>query len=605
VVLRRRRRTLVTLAVILSTPLAAHAQIAEQRDFPIERFQLSSDRSGLLGIEGATVGEPGSWDLGLWTGDASNPLVIYQDVAGKRTRTGALVATRIGGELVGTYTVRRWLTLGAELPLIFYQSRSPMIVGVTGTLASIDHPQPGDLRLSPKLALLHQADHGIDLAIIPEVTLPTGGGDYRGERMVSFVPQLALGRTFGRARVGANLGYLLRRQSTSTTLAIDDELLLRVGGGVRVVNAVELALTLSSATAANAPFKRFGRNYLEVIGGPTIDLSSQWQGFAAGGVGLVDGYGTPDWRALLGVRIGTLRERKPAVAVIADRDHDGIPDALDKCPDQPEDFDGFQDADGCPDPDNDSDGVADTVDKCPNEPETFNGFEDHDGCPDTVPDRDGDGIVDTLDKCPDEPEDFDGFQDADGCPDPDNDGDGIVDAADRCPMVAGPVENHGCPDTDRDGDGVVDRLDNCPDEPGSVQNHGCKDKQLVALADGKLELLDIVYFRTNESDILPQSFNLLNNAARVLGAHSEITRIEVQGHTDSTGGGAYNLGLSQRRADAVRLYLIEKGIAGDRLTAKGYGKAQPIATNSTTQGRSANRRVEFKLGGADDTVSNR
>src|SRR4051812_17667717 len=131
-----------------------------------------------------------------------------------------------------------------------------------------------------------------------------------------------------------------------------------------------------------------------------------------------------------------------------DTDGDGIPDKLDKCPTEPEDKDGFQDADGCPDPDNDGDGILDKDDKCPNEPEDKDGFEDEDGCPD--PDNDKDGIPDKDDKCPNEPEDKDGFQDADGCPDPDNDGDGVPDAQDKCPdkpeTKNGFEDADGCPD---------------------------------------------------------------------------------------------------------------------------------------------------------------
>jgi OmpA-OmpF porin, OOP family len=126
----------------------------------------------------------------------------------------------------------------------------------------------------------------------------------------------------------------------------------------------------------------------------------------------------------------------------SDRDGDGIADAVDKCPDAPEDFDGFEDEDGCPEPDNDHDGVLDLNDRCPNEPGPgVNG-----GCPFVAnSDRDADGVADQNDKCPDDPEDRDGFQDSDGCPDPDNDGDGILDVNDKCPMEPGPVSKGGCP----------------------------------------------------------------------------------------------------------------------------------------------------------------
>ena len=131
-----------------------------------------------------------------------------------------------------------------------------------------------------------------------------------------------------------------------------------------------------------------------------------------------------------------------------DRDGDGIIDTRDQCPDQPEDFDGNQDGDGCPeDQDTDGDGILDSLDRCPNEPEDKDGVEDGDGCPDLTKDRDGDGFLDEVDSCPDKPEDKDGFEDADGCPDVDNDRDRILDVVDRCPDE--PEDYDG--DADEDG----------------------------------------------------------------------------------------------------------------------------------------------------------
>lgn len=131
-----------------------------------------------------------------------------------------------------------------------------------------------------------------------------------------------------------------------------------------------------------------------------------------------------------------------------DSDGDGIKDNVDICPDSKEDFDGFEDEDGCPDPDNDKDGILDLQDKCPDQAEDKDGFEDWDGCPDL--DNDKDGIWDVNDNCPDEAEDIDGFQDEDGCPDVDNDGDGILDINDKCPDQPETINNFedgdGCPD---------------------------------------------------------------------------------------------------------------------------------------------------------------
>ena len=277
-----------------------------------------------------------------------------------------------------------------------------------------------------------------------------------------------------------------------------------------------------------------------------------------------------------------------------DNDQDGILDQDDLCPNDPEDMDDFQDEDGCPDPDNDNDRILDVDDSCPTDPETYNGFEDEDGCPDA--DNDGDGVADADDQCRDEPEDVDEHEDADGCPDPDNDGDGLMDGADRCPLEAGPAANDGCPDTDRDEDGVVDRLDNCPDEPGPAENQGCEERQRVRITEGSLEILDKVYFATNSDRIQRRSFRLLANVAQVLNNHPEIQHVRVEGHTDDRGPDDRNLELSQKRAEAVVAWLVERGeVAAERLEARGFGETQPIESNDTREGRAANRRVEFDI----------
>ena len=257
-------------------------------------------------------------------------------------------------------------------------------------------------------------------------------------------------------------------------------------------------------------------------------------------------------------------ERGPKVR--PDKDGDGIPDDVDKCPNEPEDKDGFQDDDGCPDLDNDGDGIPDALDKCPNEPEDKDGFQDEDGCPD--PDNDHDGIPDALDKCPNEPEDFDGFQDQDGCPDPDNDGDGIPDKLDKCPNEPETFNHY------KDEDG-------CPDEvPAEV-------KKFTGVIEG-------INFKTGSAEILPGSFAILDRALKVLQDFPDVN-LEISGHTDNKGKAAYNLTLSQHRADSVKLYFVSRGIASTRLMSIGYGKDRPIADNSTSSGRATNRRTEFKL----------
>jgi outer membrane protein OmpA-like peptidoglycan-associated protein len=270
---------------------------------------------------------------------------------------------------------------------------------------------------------------------------------------------------------------------------------------------------------------------------------------------------------------------------VGDKDGDGLVDQFDACPSVP----GEVENRGCPPQDRDGDGVMDRLDRCPDD----KGPAENDGCADN--DTDADGIKDRFDRCPTLPEDADNFRDTDGCPDLDNDEDGMVDAADRCPLEKGPPENHGCPDDDRDGDTVVDRLDNCPDEPGTPDNQGCRGKQLVIIRKEKLEILETVYFTPGKASIEARSFPLLDNVRAVMDAHKEIARVIIEGHTDSKGSAVKNKALSQKRAEAVREYLIVRGIDPGRLEAVGYGPERPVADNETEAGRAANRRVEFTI----------
>ena len=195
-------------------------------------------------------------------------------------------------------------------------------------------------------------------------------------------------------------------------------------------------------------------------------------------------------------------------------------------------------------------------------------------------DSDGDGVADSLDKCPDTPRGVN--VDKNGCP-LDSDGDGVLDSKDKCPGTPKGVnvDANGCP-LDTDGDGVADYMDKCPDTPKgvTVNSVGC-----WVIRDLK--------FDYNKWDIKPEYYAPLNRGLEVLEMNPTM-KIEVQGHTDGKGSEQYNLDLSQKRADAVRDYLISKGISPDSLTAKGMGESNPIASNDTPEGRAENRRVEFK-----------
>ncbi len=256
-----------------------------------------------------------------------------------------------------------------------------------------------------------------------------------------------------------------------------------------------------------------------------------------------------------------------------DTDNDGIYDKDDACPEEA----GPKEFNGCPDRDGDK--IIDKEDDCPDTA----GLPEFRGCPDT----DADGVPDKDDACPD----VAGLKSLNGCPD--TDGDGVTDASDKCPTVSGPAENGGCPWPDTDGDGVLDKDDRCVDVKGTVANMGCPEiteeqiKQLNAYAK-------TILFNSGKATFKAETLPVLQAISGIL-KEFPASRFMIEGHTDSDGSNALNQTLSENRAAAVKNYLIENGIAADRLQSAGYGETKPIDTNKTTKGKANNRRVEVKL----------
>ncbi|MCC6543014.1 MAG: OmpA family protein [Nitrospirae bacterium] len=269
-----------------------------------------------------------------------------------------------------------------------------------------------------------------------------------------------------------------------------------------------------------------------------------------------------------------------------DSDKDGVADYMDKCPDTPA---GLKvDSNGCSE-DSDNDGVADSMDQCPKTPVGIK--VDTKGCP---IDSDKDGVADYMDKCPGTPA---GEKvDADGCSE-DSDNDGVADSQDLCPNTppVAKVDARGCP-LDTDSDGVADYIDKCPDtKPDTVvDDKGCALPEKVSITLN-------IEFETAKADIHSKYHDEIKNLADVMSKY-KTTTVEIGGHTDNVGREATNIELSQRRADAVKNYLVEEfGISASRISAKGYGSSKPVADNSTATGRQQNRRVEAVI----DTVVHR
>ncbi len=635
-----RSAVLLILGLVLSLSGSARAQDATSKAFSLQDFRPAVDSKGYVTVNASQILGHLDFSLGLVGSYANNVL----NLRGNGLQFN--VEHYMTPQLQFAIGLFKWIELGVSLPVeIMFGDRSPSFKDPTSD-PNQNNPLTfsgqfvGDIGFHIKGRFLNTSKYPVGLGALLSIYAPSGDSKkFLGEGQVTIRPELIVDKEFGysrRFKMAINFGALIRPSTHSYTdvgTVINDpnvsmngicqpSTMLGLapgdpGCGTQQTRSLGTQLTyglgLSYAVVPNK-FDVVGEafGYAGVTGAPA---SSPLEGLLAlkvylatksyfeigGGAGLlprsVDGgmTGSPNFRVFIGFIF------EPS---IGDRDGDGIKDDVDKCPDDPEDFDDFEDEDGCPDPDNDRDGILDKDDKCPNEPETKNGFEDEDGCPDSLDlDRDGDGIPDRLDKCPDDPEDKDGFEDEDGCPDPDNDKDGIPDVDDLCPNDPedkdGFEDEDGCPDPDNDHDRILDKDDKCPNEPetynGFEDEDGCPDKGRVILRKGKLEILDKIYFETAKAIIKPISFPILDAVAATLKGNPQILLIEIQGHADERGADDYNMRLTEDRAASVKTYLIEHGVEADRLQSHGYGETKPVCPQHNEACWSKNRRVEFVI----------
>lgn len=532
---------------------------------------------------------------------ADDPLTMV-DADDRDLVLARFIDHRVGADVGVALGLFDRLELGVTLPLTLSQSGDDLAaLGRPGETVSAF--ALGDL--GARLALrVFGGRSGFQLHLAGRVAIPTGDADaYMSDGAVRIEPSLGFGYAADGFRVAFELGYELRPERTAATFVGDDMVRWGVAGRVPVWTApghglaVLLAMVGSVQTAKGIdPMDPS----LELDDDPSLSIEAQgaleWVTgpvalMAGGSWSAVRAVGSPDVRAFLG--LGWVS------APSKDKDGDGLEDEVDRCPDDEEDLDGFEDEDGCPDLDDDGDGIPDEDDKCPK----VAGIKAERGCPSRVRDSDGDGIDDAADQCPNEAEDKDGFQDADGCPDPDNDGDGVPDTADKCPNDAedkdGFDDEDGCPDPDNDGDGIPDASDQCPDRPevknGLDDTDGCPDttQRDLALTDTRIEILKPIQFLVDK--VRPESGPVLDQLAQMLNEHRYLTRVRVESHTDSEGDAQYNLALTQRRAEAVVSYLVKKGVAPERLVAQGFGEERPLMPNDRPDRRAKNRRVEIHL----------
>ncbi len=597
---RAHQRSLTAAFVFAAISLfCAFGAAQPSTTFQVEQFEpLPSQSTNTLNVMRSDVLGHLVPSAGLFLHFADDPLVLYRLENGERTIASRVIDDQLKAEVSLALGLFDMFDLGIVVPMALYQSGDgDELIGGSGGISGFALADP---RIVPRLRLLNpEKAAGFGIAVAATVFVPLGNKDaYQTDGSVRAEPRLAFDYRVSRFMIAANIAYQARPEAVAHNHVSDDN--LRWGLGVELGVGPEwlvLEGTLfGSYTLADgrdpdgldtAVANVTGRP-IEALAGLKFLLSNGLTLQAGGGAGLTSSVGTPDFRIFGGL------DWSPRGG---DRDQDGIRDSADECPDDPEDLDDFQDADGCPDLDDDNDQIPDTADECRLEPEDVDGFEDENGCPD--PDNDQDGVLDVDDRCPMVP----GTPDFQGCPD--SDGDGIMDADDTCPNDPedkdGFEDEDGCPDPDNDRDGILDVDDQCPMEPETINgvkdDDGCPDegKSKVRITATKIEILDKVYFDTNRATIQGRSFDVLNQVASVMKANPQITRLQIEGHTDSRGKDSYNQELSQRRADAVQTYLEGRGLEPTRLTAKGFGEETPIADNETKVGRAENRRVEFTI----------
>lgn len=576
------------LAVGVATSSVALAQTALPTA-GTDRLVLVPGSGPVVGGDATTL-DAGRFRIALAAHYERNPLLLTStDASGNRT-VNEIIGHRVQAHLLVGIGILEWLDIQLQAPLTVFQTGQ--------NLSGLGLAQPQAFGVgSPVIGLRAgilstRRNAPIDLAVQLGVALPLGTpGALTGGRLAA-LPSIHLGRSFDFVHLAASVGGAIEPQLALGSQTIGSGLevngLLGVGKDFRAELISRNFFSLAGAPATG-----------ELLIGGRILAAAPVDFFLHGGPSFGNAPGAPAFRIIGGIGVGnayekpkpvdpcTLPSHTPEQCPLLDDDKDGVANGVDRCALDPEDIDGFEDADGCPEADNDKDGIVDSADKC----RDVAGVAEYEGCP--VPDADKDGVLDADDKCPNEA----GPANRQGCPFRDGDGDGIEDSVDQCPTEAGIPELRGCPARDRDGDEVADHLDNCPDEKGVKENQGCpkKKKQLVVITAERLVIKDKVYFATGKSTILAKSFPLLDQVAEVIKGHPELLHVIVEGHTDSVGKDETNRKLSQDRANSVMAYLVKKGVSADRLAARGYGPDRPAADNSTPAGREQNRRVEFVL----------
>jgi len=613
--MRASRRVLLPVLITAGLGVAVGTASAQTQEFSVQRFEPAPGPANFLGVETLRMAGAWQWSAGVFMNYSQDPFVVKScdspttcsSPLATNQITDHVVQNMFTADLLASLSPAPWVQVGLRLPLSYVAGQG-LDLSTGGPLAtSLSAFGVGDPYLEAKFRVLGKPGGPIVLGVAGDISFAAHSGtatNFIGDSspVTGGLRAIAEGE-LGNFIYGANLRGVFREDvtvglnTTAPNTSAGSEFRYGIAAGYKIHPVFQVFAEGFGGTGfSSAP----GSNSLEIDGAvrwlPSAPLS-----FTAGaGPGIIPGVGVPAWRVFLGLMYAYGSH---------DRDHDGIADDVDKCPDEGGEVirDPKSPRYGCVDGDRDNDGIKDSVDKCPDEPENANGYQDGDGCPDQLPDRDKDGIPDSVDKCPDAggPDVIrDPKSEYYGCPDRDHDG--VPDYLDKCPDEPEATDDlwdgSGCPHVhDRDKDGIPDDVDKCPDQPETYNGYqdadGCPDKgpTMVEVTESGITIHDRIEFAVNKDKIEgKKSFQVLDAVAGVLEGHKEILVLEIQGHTDNTGSADRNRQLSQKRAEAVVHYLATKGVDPGRLTAKGYGPDLPTASNTTAAGRQTNRRVEFK-----------
>ncbi|MGO9839298.1 MAG: OmpA family protein [Polyangiaceae bacterium] len=558
-------------AATVSTVLFEGRALAQASGFALDRFDPAPAGSEWFALDSLDLRGNLRPAAGVIADYAHKPLVIYNPDGSERS---AVVKDQLFLHVAASVVFADRLRLALNLPVAAFQDGDGgAINGVT--IQAPTKPALGDLRLDADVRLFGSKGDTITLAMGAQVFLPTGDRAlFAGDGGVRVAPHLVVAGEVGAFAYAASAGFMVHTQQQAFVgNAIGDELILQGAIGVKLADGhVLVGPEVFGRTDLTDPGVIFARDQspLEALFGAHV-TAGDWRFGAGAGHGFTEGFGSPEVRV-----VGSI-EFAPAMPVAA-----------------PEE----------PPPDRDGDGVPDAVDACPDEPGERTEDPKTNGCPAAAPvaDKDKDGVPDDSDACPDVPGVKTDDPKTNGCP-PDRDHDGVADADDACPDVAGvktdDPKTNGCPpDPDRDKDGIPNDKDACPDTPGSPNpdpsKNGCPR---AVVQQGQIKILDQVKFRTGSAVILPESDGILGAVLKILTDHPEIKQVSVEGHTDNRGGAQFNQTLSRKRAASVVKWLVSHGVDASRLSSMGYGQDRPIDSNATDEGRQNNRRVEFHISG--------